>query len=123
MPKHAGGRPPKYTDKYKQDLLQKFDKYINDNIIPIITEFSYMNNIPSQQMYDFPEFSSLLTKCIEKKITNLEKGALTNKINVSMAIFSLKQCGKKYGWTERQDITTNDKSINIVISADDKTVI
>ena len=57
-----------------------------------------MNDIERQYLYDNQMFSTLLKKCIAKKEANLEKGALTGKLNPSMAIFSLKQIG----WKDKQ---------------------
>ena len=54
-------------------------------------------------------FSTLLKKCIAKKEANLEKGALTGKLNPSMAIFSLKQLG----WRDKKEEEVQNPSINI----------
>ena len=100
MSKHAGGRPRKYNAEQVNEICEKFKKYIEDNTIPIICEFASLNDLISQQLYDYPEFSTLLKKCTDKKQANLEKGALSNKINTTMAIFSLKQIG----WSDKKEI-------------------
>lgn len=94
------GRPTKMSVKAFKELAAKFEAYIDENQVPIISEFAYQNHILKQQLYDWPEFANLLKRCKEKKEAQLEKAALANKVNVSMAIFSLKQLG----WTDKQDI-------------------
>jgi len=91
-------RPRSRTQKQDEQLFDKFKKYIDNTTIPIIAEFAYMNDIERQYLYDNKMFSTLLKKCIAKKEANLEKGALTGKLNPTMAIFSLKQIG----WKDKQ---------------------
>ena len=104
------GRPPTFTGEERKELLSKFEKYIDENNIPILAEFAYMNNVTRQSMYDWQEFSTLIKRCIDKKETNLEKGVLSGKLNAAMGIFSLKQLG----WRDKQEIdhTTKGESIN-----------
>ena len=111
MSKHAGGRPRKYTDEEIQGIYDKPTEYIDATTIPILNEFAYMNDLVRQSLYDYPELSTLLKRCSQKKQANLEKAALANKVNVPMAIFSLKQMG----WSDRQEIkhevdTTTEKA-------------
>lgn len=82
-------------------LVEKLKAYIEDpkNLVPIIQEFCFLNDVSRDTLYDNPEFSMLLKKLIAKKESMLEKLALQNKINVSQAIFSLKQLG----WRDRFD--------------------
>ena len=106
------GRPRTVNTPEKiSDLLQKLDAYIEDTPVPIVAEFAYTNNISRADLYDNPEFSTLLKKLILKKESQLEKLALMNKINTATAIFSLKQLG----WRDRQehDITGGPLSITI----------
>lgn len=91
-------RPRSKTQEQDEQLFNKFKKYIDNTTLPIIAEFAYMNDIERQYLYDNAMFSTLLKKCIAKKEANLEKGALTGKLNPSMAIFSLKQIG----WKDKQ---------------------
>lgn len=91
-------RPRSRTQTQDEQLFDRFKKYIDNTTLPIIAEFAYMNDIERQYLYDNEMFSTLLKKCIAKKEANLEKGALTGKLNPSMAIFSLKQIG----WKDKQ---------------------
>lgn len=110
----AGGRPKRYTKEFLLDIAEKFEKYIEDTEIPIVAEFAYLINFPRSSLYQFEEFETVLKKCIDKKEANLEKLALTNNVNTSMAIFSLKQLG----WTDK--VEQNVKSENVVIVDDIK---
>jgi len=97
---HPGGRPRNFNPEQMQELVKKFEEYIDNTDVPIIAEFAYKNNILKQELYDWPEFSNLLKKCVAKKESQLEKGALANKLNPTMCIFSLKQLG----WKDRQEV-------------------
>ena len=105
-------RPRSRTQTQDEQLFKKFEKYINDTTLPIIAEFAYTNEIDRNYLYDNAIFSTLLKKCIAKKEANLEKGALTGKLNPSMAIFSLKQIG----WKDKQETEGNTTpTINITL--------
>lgn len=94
------GRPRNYNDKEVERIKALLELYIEKSDIPIIAEFAYMNDIPRQTFYDYPEFSTLLKKLMDKKESNLEKLGLIGEINSTMAIFSLKQLG----WRDKQDV-------------------
>lgn len=106
------GCPPKYTKKFRKELLKIFEKYINDNDIPILAEFAYTNNVSRPSLYDWPEFSTLIKRCLDKKETNLEKGVFFDKLNPIMAIFSLKQLG----WRDRQEVEHTGETIKVIVS-------
>ena len=94
------GRPPKFQEQEIQELVNKFDEYINETAIPIVAEFAYLNNIDKTYLYDRAEFSTLMKKCIQKKEAQLEIGSLMGVLNSTQAIFSLKQLG----WKDKQEI-------------------
>ena len=94
------GRPPKLQEHDLQELVQKFEKYIDETAIPIIAEFAYMNNVERTYLYERPEFMTLLKKCIAKKEAQLEIGSLRGTLNSTQAIFSLKQLG----WRDKQEL-------------------
>lgn len=87
-----------------QDLYDKFEKYLSENEIPIIKKFTSSYPISYTYFYkladDNPELKDTIKRAIEKKEAGLEDGALNNKVNVSMAIFSLKQLG----WKDKSEI-------------------
>ena len=90
------GRPQVYD---REALAQEFTQYIESQEIPIIAEFAYQHKIDMAQFYDWPEFSNLLKECVQKKQAALERKALKQDVNVTMAIFSLKQIG----WSDKQE--------------------
>lgn len=84
--------------------------YTENTDIPILKEFCYKNKIHSKYIYELADkcikknndyrLNDSIKELIEKKETQLEKLSLTGQINVSQAIFSLKQLG----WKDRKDI-------------------
>ena len=83
------GRPKKYTADAEIKLL--LEKYVDDTEIPIVAEFAYLNNVSRKILYE--NYSDTIKKLICKKEAQLERLALTRKIDKTMAIFSLKQLG------------------------------
>jgi len=98
--KGKDGRPRKYNDEQIQEIIDKMEAYIKDNDIPILSEFSYKNNIGKDIIYEYQELSEIRKKLIAKKEANLEKGALSGDLVPSVAIFSLKQLG----WSDKKEI-------------------
>ena len=103
------GRPIKYTKKEIKELKEKLLTYIEENTIPIIAEFAYMNNIPRSTLYEFDILSDAMERCRNKKEANLEKGGLSGKFVPSIVSLSLKQLG----WTDKQSIDINTQMKNI----------
>lgn len=99
----GAGRPKNHSEDETRELAEKFAKYITDTDIPIIAEFAYQNDVMRQSLYDYPEFSTLLKKCIDKKEAQLERKGLDNKVNPTIAIFSLKQLG----WRDKPEQDTD----------------
>lgn len=96
-------------------MVKLFEQYIEETEIPIIAEFVYKHlsplNLDKVYLYDRLEFSTLLKKCVAKKEAALEAKALKGDVNVSMAIFSLKQMG----WRDKFDVAGNEeKKVTIV---------
>lgn len=101
------GRPQKLKAAEVAILVEKFAQYIDENPIPIIAEFAYMNDLSRQTMYDRKEFSTLIKKCVSKKEANLERGTLMGDYVPSMAIFSLKQLG----WKDKQELDIKHEEV------------
>ena len=89
-------------------ICKKMEKYITETEIPILSEFAYLNHIARKEFYRVEGLNEIVDRLMAKKEAMLEKLALKNKINSTMAIFSLKQMG----WKDRQDIDVSGK-INI----------
>ena len=96
----AGGRPRTYNDDEVAEIVQSFTEYITETPIPIIAEFAYQADITRDVLYKYDEFSPLIKQCIDKKESALERNALDGNVNVSMAIFSLKQLG----WRDKHEL-------------------
>lgn len=107
------GRPQEHD---REEILAKFLIYIAETPIPIVAEFAALNGLYRQWLYDTDEFADAIKQCISKKEGALERQALNGDVNVTMAIFSLKQLG----WTDRTEQTVQGKGGGpIVISSDD----
>ena len=103
--KNKVGAPKDWTDEKIQDLLVKFEKYIDETKVPIIAEFAVQNNTYRQRLYEFKQFADAIKKCTSKKEAALERGALENKLNPTMCIYSLKQLG----WKDKQEFEHSGK--------------
>ena len=104
------GRPIEYTPERIAEIKALMEEYIETHTIPILAEFAYLNNIRRQTFYEIPELSDTVEKLLLKKEAQLEAGGLAEKINVSMAKFSLAQLG----WSDKQEIK-GEKPLNIKI--------
>lgn len=104
-------RPKEYTPERIEQILINLDLYIANTDIPIVAEFAYQNRIPRQYLYEIEELTDTIKRLIDKKEANLERMGLENKINQTMAIFSLKQLG----WKDKKEIEHSGqiKTINI----------
>jgi hypothetical protein len=101
----------RYSDEEVKEIIGKIREYFRENDIPIIEELACKLDIRRATLYDKPEFRAEIDKCINKKIANLQKGGLHNDINVTMAIFMLKQHGfsDKHEHDHKGDIKINVK--------------
>ncbi|MCF8012481.1 MAG: DNA-packaging protein [Clostridiales bacterium] len=99
------GRPTKYTKEKLKDIQATLERYIENTEIPILSEFAYQNKIPRQKLYEFEILNDTIKTLIDKKEAQLERKALKNEINNTMAIFSLKQLG----WKDRQEHEVSGK--------------
>ncbi len=88
---------PRHYDRVA--LAISLEKYINDTEIPILAEFAYQNNVLRETLYDMPELSTLIKRCMTKKESQLERKTLAGETNTPMAIFSLKQLG----WSDKNE--------------------
>lgn len=93
------GRPPKLEEPDKEELLEKFYKYIEETDVPIVARFAANNGLWKSYFYDNAEFANAIKKCMTKKEAALEEGALTGTLKDSMAIFSLKA---NHGWRDKE---------------------
>ncbi len=97
MAKNKQGRPVEYTEKRLKEICNAMDEYTDKTAVPIVAEFAFNYDIRKSTLYDQPGLSHSLKRMTAKKEFQLEKMAMTNKINTAFAIFSLKQMG----WSDR----------------------
>lgn len=95
----SAGRPIEYTDERIKEISVKMDEYTDDSDIPILSEFSYINKIRYATLYEHEGLAESRERLFRKKEAQLERLALFNVANATMAIFSLKQLG----WKDRHD--------------------
>ncbi len=112
--KNLGGRPKE--EKYK-NIAEDLEKYVNESKLPILAEFAYKNNLTREYLYTLSKnderLFNAIKKCMLKKETILEQGALTGKLNPTMAIFSLKQIG----WSDHKEIEEDNVKVDELVSA------
>lgn len=103
------GRPVKYTEKKLKEIETAMIEYTEKTAVPILAEFAYNYGINRQELYKHNALSDAIKSMMAKKEFQLEKMAMTNKINQTFAIFSLKQLG----WSDKQSIehTVNNEAI------------
>lgn len=107
----TGGRPRTHD---RLEVLIAFDEYIETTEIPIVAEFAALQKLSRQFLYDNEEFDDAIKRCTCKKEAALERQALKGDINVTMAIFSLKQLG----WKDKIE-HSGDKDAPVVLSTTD----
>lgn len=106
-----------YLPEEIEAIRLAFEDYVESSEYPILAEFAYKNNI-SKYLLDRPELSHIKERCLAKKESVIEVGAMQGKYNPTMSIFSLKQLG----WRDKTEIenTHRIETIQLVtMSADD----
>ena len=94
--KGSGGRKRKYD---RVVLAKELEHYIESTEIPIFKEFCVRQKASRSTLYEMEELKPLISMCTEKKEAALERLSLEGKVNVTQAIFSLKQLG----WRDKQE--------------------
>ena len=105
------GRPREID---REALKIAFERYIEETPIPIVAEFAASQGLSKQYVHQCEELLDLIKICLSKKESALERQSLDGDVNVTMAIFSLKQLG----WSDRQE-TTHKGDVTIVTSEAD----
>lgn len=101
--KNKGGRPKgtgKYSMETRAKLLESLQEYVKETSIPIFKEWCVRNSVLPQTVHQWEEFSDAIKYCTTKKEADLERLALLQVVDKTMAIFSLKQLG----WRDRQEV-------------------
>lgn len=111
------GRPKKLTAKQQAEVLKAFEDYIKRSYDPTVVGFCSYDPVALQyeindsNLYDWDEFSGLIKRAIKKQEAYLVEGGTRNQLNVTMAIFRLKQ--PQHGYTDQKhvDHTTAGKEL------------
>ena len=107
----AKGRPIEYTEERIKEINDKLNEYIDETDIPIVVEFAYKNDIRRATLYEIPVLSYTIKRLIDKKEANLERMGLQGRINITMAVFSLKQLG----WKDKTEVDHNVKADKTIL--------
>ena len=96
----------KYSKEFRADLLVKFNEYIEELDTPLLGEFAVMNDFDYQNMYNWPEFSYALKRCVEKtKYNHIRTLENAKSVVVSTSRMFLLKC--MYGFRETTPIQVN----------------
>lgn len=107
------GRPDKITVDEKKEVWRAFEKYVDEEEYPTVTGFCANHKIAvkygliSQNLKDWPQFSSLIKKANDKQAIYTEEQTIRGKMNPTWAIFKLKQ--PAFGWTDKQEVEHSGK--------------
>lgn len=110
-PKHAGGRPPIWTDPA---VLQKLiDQYFDNQQRPSLSGLAHALDIDRQTLYNYQEKDEFfgIIKNARRKVEMLYEEILLYGDKPTGVIFAL----KNMGWKDRSDMTTNDKDLPIQV--------
>lgn len=104
----ATGAPNKLTVDEKKEVWKAFEKFVDENDYPTVTGFCANHKLGikykliSQNLKDWPQFSSLIKRANDKQAEYTEDMAQRGKMNPTWAIFKLKQ--PAFGWTDKQEV-------------------
>lgn len=113
------GRPSKVTQEEKIELLVAFRAYVRDEDDPTVVGFCAYDataikyEILRDNLNDWPEFSTLIKRAIQKQEAYLQSNRSKNDLEAPIRIFRLKQ--PQHGFVDRvdTDITTGGEKINV----------
>lgn len=112
---HPGGAPSKYTEEAKIKIAEYIADCRDNNKVPSVARLAVLLNISKSTLYNWGEKNPELLDTLEllKNIqeATLIEGSLDGKLNASIAKLML----ANYGYRDRQDITSDDKSISPVL--------
>ena len=111
------GAPSKLSVEEKKEVWKAFQKYVDEEDYPTVVDFCANNKVADKydvtrdNLNDWPQFSTLRKKAIQKQEAFTEEQVLKGKLNPTWAIFKLKQ--PAFGWTDKQQVEhSGDMTIN-----------
>jgi hypothetical protein len=112
--KHAGGRPPKYTNA--EEMQKKIDKYFEDcklnNKPYTITGLGLALDMSRQDLINYSKKDKFFDtiKKAKMRVENYLEERLINDTSATGIIFNLKN---NYGWKDKQE------NVNVGVSYED----
>ena len=112
--KHAGGRPPKYTEV--EEMQEKIDKYFEDcklnNRPYTITGLGLALDMSRQDLINYSKKEKFFDtiKKAKMRVENYLEERLINDSSATGIIFNLKN---NYGWKDKQE------NVNVGVSYED----
>lgn len=100
-----------------ETVCKQMEEYTMSSEIPILKEFAFNHNLDYNYLVQLRDrtaekgdnsLSKSISRMLCKKEFMLEKLAMREQINVSFAVFSLKQLG----WREKQELELGANTIN-----------
>lgn len=115
MSKNKGGRPLKFQSP--EELDKRIDAYFDEDDFPTITGLALYLDTSRETLREYserPEFVDSIKRAVDRCEHFVNRGMLSGKLNVTGAIFNLKN---NYGWKDKteQDLTSNGDSISPVM--------
>ena len=111
-------RPIKFNP---DELAEKLNDYVKNTDNPMIQEFCVLNNVTKDTIYrlcqDNEKLSDSIKACHTKRELYIVRNTEQGNINATFSIFQLKQ--KCFGWTDKQEIVSDNTNTNVNIDADD----
>lgn len=115
VPKNQGGRPPKFKDEMQlQSLIEAYLEHCYTKDKPLtmsglalwlgISRQTLVNYSYKEQFFDTIKEARALVEA------DMEERMLGNKSNATASIFSLKN---NFGWTDKQEVVSENKNTNI----------
>jgi hypothetical protein len=120
---NAVGRPAKLTAKQRAEVLEAFRLYIERTPDATIVGFCAFDPVGAKYLitkdniHDWEEFSELRNYAIQKQEAYLLEGAITNRLNATMAIFRLKQ--PQHGYTDKHEQENTHKFVQPIMKLEE----
>ena len=113
------GAPPKLTEEQKQEVYEALEQYILDTSDPTMPKFVSTNevalqyNVTRHNLNDWPIFSTLIKRAVDKQESFLLEQGGSGKYNPTIAIFRLKQ--PQHGYTDKQERENTHKIVTPIM--------
>ncbi len=112
---NLGGAPSKYTDEVKLKIAEYLEAHLDNNDVPSVAGLAVFLSISKKTLYNWGEDDPGLLHTLEtlKNIqeAKLLKGGLNGTYNATIVKLML----ANHGYRDRQDITSDDKSISPIL--------